>query len=52
MIAGRKCHDCEDYSDGKCGEKLEAPGGISCEDPESTQCYKLLEYTEDGIICE
>lgn len=32
----RKCVDCEGYIDGKCGEDLQYPGGISCQNPQST----------------
>lgn len=48
----RKCHDCESTVDGPCGEKLEGPGGISCLNAESTQCYKLIEYHEDNTFCK
>lgn len=48
----RKCVDCEGYIDGKCGEDLQYPGGISCQNPQSTQCFKQIEYHEDGPTCK
>lgn len=51
----RKCVDCEDYSDGKCGEDLQYDGGISCINSESTQCFKQIEFNSNDAkknICE